>query len=302
MMKLRIGHLSTIYHTSFILMGTDWLKNAGIEPEWKLYGGGPAIVRAFENNDLDIGYIGLPPAMIGIDHGLKIKCIAGGHVEGTVMIATAEFLTLEECRNERTLFLEQFKGYTIACPPAGSIHDVIIRNYIKETGLENDIDVLNYEWADMIPEAIADGEIKAAVGTPSLAVVAKRYCDAKIVIQPEKLWPDNPSYGIVATSEMIENSPEILLKFIELHENACELIRENTEEAASIVAKTIEIIDADFVNDMYKVSPKYSASISEEYIKSTMRFVDVLNELGYISKELEEKDIFNLRFVEELGL
>ena len=93
-----------------------------------------------------------------------------------------------------------------------------------------------------------------------------------------------------------------LLKFIELHENACELIRENTEEAASIVAKTIEIIDADFVNDMYKVSPKYSASISEEYIKSTMRFVDVLNELGYISKKLEEKDIFNLRFVEELGL
>ncbi|WP_445476088.1 ABC transporter substrate-binding protein [Methanococcoides methylutens] len=302
MMRLRIGHLSTMYHTSFILMGTDWFEKAGIEPEWKLFGGGPAIVRAFENNELDIGYIGLPPTMIGIDHGLKIKCIAGGHVEGTVMIATPEFLTLEECRNDQTLFLKQFEGYTIACPPAGSIHDVIIRNYIKETDLENDIDVLNYEWADMIPEAIADGEIKVAVGTPSLAVVAKRYCDSKIVIPPEKLWPDNPSYGIVATSEMIENSPDVLLKFIELHEKASEFIRKDTEEASKLVADTIEIIDANFVNDMYKVSPKYSAGISEAYIGSTMRFVDVLKELGYISKKLEQKDIFDLRFVDEFGL
>ncbi|WP_440952440.1 ABC transporter substrate-binding protein [Methanococcoides sp. FTZ1] len=301
-MKLRIGHLSTMYHTSFILMGMDWLEKAGIEPEWKLFGGGPAIVRAFENDELDIGYIGLPPTMIGIDRGLDVRCIAGGHVEGTVMIATPEFHTLEECRNDQTLFLEQFKGHLIACPPSGSIHDVIIRNFIKEAGLENEIDVLNYEWADMIPEAIADGEIKVAVGTPSLAVVAKRYCDAKMVIPPEKLWPDNPSYGIVATSEMIENSPETLLKFIQLHEKACEFISENPEDASRLVAGTIEIIDADFVKEMYEVSPKYSAGISEEYISSTMRFVDVLKELGYISRRLEQKDIFDLRFVEELEL
>ncbi|MDR6222638.1 hypothetical protein J2750_001087 [Methanococcoides alaskense] len=33
-----------------------------------------------------------------------------------------------------------------------------------------------------------------------------------------------------------------------------------------------------------------------------MRFVDVLSELGYISKKLEQKDIFDLRFVKELQL
>ncbi|WP_319508108.1 ABC transporter substrate-binding protein [uncultured Methanolobus sp.] len=266
MKRLRIGHLSTMYHSSFILMGTDWLEKAGIEVEWILFGGGPAIVNAFENDEIDIGYIGLPPAMIGIDRGLQIKCVAGGHVEGTMMIAISEFLTFDECKNDSTLFLNQFKGLTIACPPAGSIHDVIIRKYIKEEGHENDIDVLNYEWADMIPEAIADGDIKVAVGTPSLAVVVKRYCDAKIVIPPEKLWPDNPSYGIVSTCDIIENSPESLLKFIELHDKASEFIHEHTGEAAKLIARTIKIIDEDFVRDMYEVSPKYSAGISENYI------------------------------------
>lgn len=302
MIELRIGHLSTMYHTSFVLMGTNWLEREGILPEWKLLGGGPAIVRAFERNEIDIGYIGLPPVMTGIDRGLQIKCVAGGHVEGTLMIATHEFLTLEECRNDWILFLSQFKGRTIACPPAGSIHDVIIRNYIMKADLKNKIDVLNYEWADMIIEAIMDGEIKVAVGTPSLAIAAKRYCNANIVIPPEKLWPDNPSYGIVATCDLIENSPATLLKFIKLHEKTSVFICKNTEEASKLVAETIEIIDVDFVNDVYKISPKYSAGISEQYIQSTMGFVDVLNKLGYISKKLEQKDIFDLRFVKELQL
>jgi len=300
MTKLRIGHLSTAYHTSFILMGTKWLEKEGIEPEWKLFGGGPAVVRAFENNEIDIGYIGLPPAMIGIDRGLQIRCIAGGHTEGTVMIAAPEFLTLEDCRNKMKLFLEQFKEMSIACPPASSIHDVIIRNCLKEASFENDVHILNYEWADLIPEDMAEGKIKIAIGTPSLAVVAKRYCNAKIVIPPEKLWPSNPSYGIIASCDIIENFPDALLKFIGLHENASRFIREHTEEASKLVAATIKIIDASFVRDVYELSPKYSADISEKYIASTMCFVEVLHELGYISGKLRQETIFDLRFVKEL--
>lgn len=302
MTKLRIGHLSTTYHSSFILMGANWLEREGIEPEWKLFGGGPAIVRALGKQEIDIGYIGLPPAMIGIDKGLHVRCVAGGHTEGTVMIASPGFMTLDDCGNDLLTFLEQFRGITIACPPAGSIHDIIVRDCLKETALGNDIHVLNYEWADLIPEAIADGIIKVAVGTPSLAVMAKRYCNAKIVIPPEKLWPGNPSYGIIASCDIIENSPDVLLKFIGLHDNACRLILLNTEKASRLVSETIGFIDSDFVRDTYKVSPKYSAGISENYIASTMRFVDVLHALGYISGKLRQEDIFDLRFVRELQL
>lgn len=291
-----------MYHTSFILMGTDWLEKAGIEVEWSMFGGGPAIVSALEKDELDIGYIGLPPTMIGIDRGVNIKCVAGGHVEGTVVLATPEFLTLEQSNNDERLFLEQFKGLKIACPPAGSIHDVIIRNYIKEAGLEKDIDVVNYEWADMIPEAIADGKIRVAVGTPPLSVVAERCCDTKVVIPPENLWPDNPSYGIVASTDLIENSPDTLLEFIILHAKACDYIYEDMEGASKLVADTVGVVDADFVHDVYQVSPKYSAAISKAYIDSTMKFVDVLHELGYISGKLRQEEIFDLRFVKELKL
>lgn len=73
---LRIGHLSTFYHTSFILMGTHWPEEKlDINVEWSMFGGGPAIVKAFEKGEVDIGYIGLPPVMIGIDRGVPITCV-----------------------------------------------------------------------------------------------------------------------------------------------------------------------------------------------------------------------------------
>ncbi|MBP2031266.1 NitT/TauT family transport system substrate-binding protein [Methanohalophilus levihalophilus] len=300
--SLNIGHLSTMYHTSFILMGTDWLEESGIKANWKLFGGGPAIVRAFENREVDLGYIGLPPVMIGIDRGVPMKCVAGGHVEGTVMIANPQFKSLDELNNDAHLFFGQFKGLTIACPPGGSIHDVIIRNCIKKAGFEKEILVKNFEWADMIPDAMADGEIQVAVGTPSLAVVARRFCDTKTVIEPYRLWPNNPSYGIIASEKLIEQSPELVLSFIEEHERACKFIIENPLEASRIVAEKVGIVDADFVQELFAISPKYSASLTREYIESTMKFSPVLHELDFISRPLEEKEIFDMRFVNELKL
>lgn len=300
--SLNVGHLSTMYHTSFILMGTDWLERLHIKANWSLFGGGPAIVQAFENGEIDLGYIGLPPVMIGIDRGVPIKCVAGGHVEGTVMIANPEFKSLEECGGKASLFFKQFSGLTIACPPEGSIHDVIIRHCIKMSSFEGKISVKNYEWADMIPEAMADSEIHVAVGTPSLAVAAKRFCGAKMVISPDRLWPDNPSYGIIASADMIEKSPDLILRFIEAHEKGCKFIRENPRDAARIVSEKVGVVDADFVLEVYAVSPKYSAAVPKEYIESTMKFSPVLHELGFISGMLEEKDIFDMRFVNELTL
>ncbi len=131
---ITIGHLSTVYHTSFILEGTDWLRKAGIDAEWKLFASGPDIVKAFENKEIDLGYIGLPPVIIGVARGIPFKCIAGGHVEGTVMLAQKEFKGLDEAGDIKQV-LGQFEGKAIGTPPKGSIHDVIARDLVESLGL-----------------------------------------------------------------------------------------------------------------------------------------------------------------------
>jgi NitT/TauT family transport system substrate-binding protein len=293
---INIGHLSTVYHTSFILMGTDWLDKAGIIANWGLFASGPDIVKAFENKEIDIGYIGLPPAIIGIDRGVPVKCVAGGHVEGTTLIAQKEYGTLDDLKDFNTA-LSQFEGKIIGSPPRGSIHDVIIRNALEEAKLE--IEVKNFGWTDFVLEALVDREIDAAVGTPSLAVAAARACEAKIIIAPHALWPNNPSYGIVIRRELTQD-PDLILGFLKLHEKASNFIRTDPMKAAGIVSKLTGIVDEDFVLDAYRVSPKYCAALSREFVASTMAFVPVLHRLKYITRKLVEGEIFDFSYIKQV--
>lgn len=291
--QINIGHLSTLYHTSFILMGMDWLEKAGIRANWKLFASGPDIVKAFADREIDIGYIGLPPAIIGIDRGVPIICVAGGHVEGTVLIAQKDYRTLSEKRDLGAV-MRQFEGKIIGSPPKGSIHDVIINNIINDAKL--DIKVKNFPWTDFVLEALIDRDIAAAVGTPSLAAAAARGCEAKIIIPPDKLWKNNPSYGIVIRKELMKD-PDIIMRFLELHEKASNLIRKEPRNAARMVSTLTGIVDEDFVFDAYGISPKYCSMLSSGFVSSTMDFVPVLHRLKYISRIISRNEIFEFGFI-----
>jgi NitT/TauT family transport system substrate-binding protein len=288
--EIRIGHLSTMYHTAFLLRGTDLLDRQGLAATWRLFPSGPDIISAMQRGDLDLGYIGLPPVIIGIDKGLSLACIAGGHVEGTVMIAGYGARTLAEAGSMHE-FLSQFSGKAIGTPPRGSIHDVIVNELLREHGITG-VTVKNYPWADFLSDALQAGEIAAAAGTPALAVTARRYGSAKLAVPPDHLWPFNPSYGIVVMREMLEKN-DLLTRFLTAHEAACELIRHNPEAAAGVVAKTTGMVDADFVMETYRISPKYCAALPPEYVSSTMKFVRTLQALGYISRPIGEDEIFD---------
>ncbi|MCS7144656.1 MAG: hypothetical protein NZ879_06515, partial [Archaeoglobaceae archaeon] len=80
---MRIGYLSTAYHTSHLL-------REKVKAEWKLFSTGIEIVKAFKENRIDLAYVGLTPVIYAKNSGLEIICIAGGHVEGTVIAGRAE--------------------------------------------------------------------------------------------------------------------------------------------------------------------------------------------------------------------
>ena len=262
--------------------------------KWSLYPTGPAMMDSFASGETDIGYIGLPPVMIRLENGLKLKCVAGGHIEGTVMVAPNSYKTFDELGSVKTV-LEQFEGEIIGTPSRGCIHDVIISEITKDL----DITIKNFEWADFIPDALEDGEIAAGVGTPSLATVISNRLDSNIVIPPYKLWPYNPSYGIVVREDLIDESPEFITQFLKAHEKACNLIRFQPRNAAEIAFKELEVVNIEFVLNTYKISPKYCASLPEAYINSTLKFIPVLQNLGYMKSYLKKDEIFELKFIQK---
>jgi len=285
---MRIGYLSTAYHTSHIIREMGMLEERGIEGEWRLFGGGPAIVDSLSRGDLDLGYIGLPPVINGVAGGARIKCIAGGHVEGSVFVGKKEAKGSVE---------ENISSYPrIASPPEGSIHDVILRYWIDLCG--HPAEVVNYPWADIILDEMVDGGIEAAVGTPSLAVLAMKYGGAKILVPPSRLWKDNPSYGIVVRENCMGR--EEIKEFLALHEEVSNFLRLEPEKAAQIIAGSMDVLSPRTVEEIIRLSPRYCASLSRSFISSTMKFMPVLNELGYISREVGKGEIFDFSLIEKL--
>jgi NitT/TauT family transport system substrate-binding protein len=294
MKTVRIGYLSTIYHTAHILKRSAWLDRLNVSSSWRLFGTGPAMVEAFAAGEIDLGYIGLPPAMIGIDRGVPLRCIAGGHVEGTIMIAGSSFAPLRRTGSMQEA-LGQFAGKKIGSPARGSIHDVIIRFLLQKFQIAGAV-VINFPWADLIPAAIAEGEIDSAMGTPQLAVVARQFYGQDIVLPPDALWPFNPSYGIVVRQELLKEAG-LLRGFLELHEKACAVLRQQPEDAAALLAEENRAMCRDFILQTFCISPKYCASLPNEYIQSTLAFVPVLKNMGYLQRSLEKNDIFDCSFI-----
>lgn len=299
-MAFRIGHLSTIYHTSILLMAQGNVDiRLGVNAEWRLFGTGPAIVNAFEKGDIDIAYTGLPPAIVGINRGIDIVCIAGGHVEGTVIAGKQEFSCFPEEQDLQTI-LRQLMGKKIGVPGKGSIHDVIITDCLKRFDLRKEIEVINFGWADQVLEAMVRGDVSATVGTPALAVAVKTYADGKILYPPSKLWPYNPSYGILVKTGLLKRERETVERFLLLHEEATALIRNAPWQAAAMISDYVGFIDPEFVMDTLRVSPKYCAQLTDEYILSTLEFVRVLKELGYIGRDIFPDEIFDPSLIRKI--
>ena len=113
----------------------DTNSRLGAEIDWRLFGTGPAIADAFDKGELDITYIGLPPAIIGINRGVNIICVAGGHVEGTVVTGRKELKGFPDEADMNNI-LSQIKGGKIGVPGKGSIHDVILQDCLERFNLK----------------------------------------------------------------------------------------------------------------------------------------------------------------------
>ncbi len=280
--------------------GDDLKNDLKRDINWILFGTGPAMIEAFKNKKLDIGYMGLPPAIIGIDKGVPIKCVAGGHVEGTIMIAKKEYKDMNQLDNNMAEVLSQFKGKLIGVTSKGSIHEVILSYFLKKYDLSNEVDVKNYGQAEFIAMNMKKGILDAGVGTPALAVFASTILDSHIIVEPKHLWANNPSYGVFFHENLIENYPDIIIEFLNHHKKASYLLRNSQSLAAEKISKTFEIINKNYAESVLKISPKYCISLSENYINATMEFVKTLKNLNYIKKELTQENIFDPTFIRKV--
>ncbi|MEM2457543.1 MAG: ABC transporter substrate-binding protein [Archaeoglobaceae archaeon] len=273
---MRIAFLSTAYHTSHIL-------KERFKTEWKLFSTGIEIMRAFETNRIDLAYVGLTPVIYAKNRGLNLVCVAGGHVEGTVIAGRAE-----------GEFPECLEGKRVGTLAKGTMHDVVLRS------VKANFEVVNYPYAEMLLNDFIDQHVDFVCGTPNLAVLAEKY-GAKIVCKPAELWSWNPSYGIIVKRDFYEENVELLADFLIKHEWACNLLREARDFAVQKIYRSFKgELKLDEIRKIVELSPKYCSSLPEKYIESTLKLAKFMKELGYIERIPKRSEIFELSLINEI--
>jgi NitT/TauT family transport system substrate-binding protein len=93
---------------------------------------------------------------------------------------------------------------------------------------------------------------------------------------------------------------KLLGDFLSIHENVCNMIRCTPEKAASVIAEPLQVVDGEFIQEVFAVSPRYCASLPKEYIESTMKFVPVLQKMGHLQETLSVDRVFNPSLIEKI--
>jgi NitT/TauT family transport system substrate-binding protein len=117
----------------------DLIVNGVPVAEVKLVGGdaGPQVTQMAATNVVQMGYIGVPPTVAGIDKGIPLKIINPVNTEGSGLVVdmsapASDWKSFVAWAQQRTA---EGKPLVIAAPAKGSIQDVMLQYALKDSGI-----------------------------------------------------------------------------------------------------------------------------------------------------------------------
>jgi NitT/TauT family transport system substrate-binding protein len=241
--------------------------------------------------EIDVAYVGAAPVIAALANGLDAKIVAAVQIQGSDLVLRTD-LPYESP--------EDLRGLTIATFPAGTIQDTLLRNWLKENGIdpETDVEVKGMGPGDAMT-AISAGQVDAVfLPHPSPTMIESEGTGRSVVSSGEMLQ-DHACCVVAVSGDLIRNHPDIVQQIVETHVHATEYNSENLGEAAQIFADDQDW-DVELVNKSLTDWDGSWVADPNLIVNSTVDYAQVQYELGYISSSLSQDDIFDLSFYDAL--
>jgi NitT/TauT family transport system substrate-binding protein len=195
---------------------------------------------------MDVMCFGIGPAMVTRGKGIKLKVIAAGIVNQIAVIAQGDLVKyFAKYKNGadalRAFTRDKGRKPKIASFPKGSVPDTVTRHWLlRELKMDlKEVELIGM-GASRVQQALLSRSVDAAgILEPILTIVESKLKDAKVIARASDMMNGQPGSTIAAREKVIAKHRAALVKLVELHIRATELLKNDPAKAAPHVQNFI---------------------------------------------------------------
>ncbi|NLG78587.1 MAG: ABC transporter substrate-binding protein [Firmicutes bacterium] len=229
--EIRIaGQFGLVYAPLMVAQKHRIFEKYGLKPVWKEYGSGAAVREALVSGEVDVGFMGIPPFLIGWDKGCPWKAAVGFCVVPVALVTN----------NPSIKNLKDFKpGDKIALPSPGSVQHILLamqaeRELGSATAFEKHIVAMPHP--DAAAALISKKGIVAHFTTPPYIFEELSHPGMHLVVDDVTCFGQPFSFNVgVATTHFHDGNPVAYACFVMAISEAMAWMNTNKKEAAVLL-------------------------------------------------------------------
>lgn len=208
----------------------------GTMVDWKQLGNTAAIREAMLATEVDIGFMAIPPFLIGWDKGMEWK-IAGGLSSSPVGLVTN--------RKDVSSIKDLGSKDRIALPQPGSVQHILLSMACeKEFGDSHRLDnlIITMAHPDGMNALMAKTDVTAHFTTPPYLTGELKSKENKLILSGTEAMGGEFTFIVgVTTNSFHDGNPEGYKAFLKALEEAIAFINTNKEESVEILSNAYNI-------------------------------------------------------------
>jgi len=227
-----IGYLEADLHhlALFVALEKGWFEEEGLKISTRVYQNGMAEMDGFKAGEIDIGYLGIAPALIKkINANINITVVAAVNVNGSAIIVS---------KDSRINDLEDLAGKNIAIPGYGTVQHFLLLLALERADLsEENINITRGFGPSNMELMLSSGQIDGFIAWEPFCADAVTRDIGVYLIKSGELWRNHPCCVVAVRSDFLEKHRDVVFKILSIHMKATKWIQEHFEEAVEIAVK-----------------------------------------------------------------
>lgn len=252
----------------------------GVEIQWKQFGGPTGIREAMLNGEINFGFMGVAPVIVGKDSGMEWRYATGISANDVAVVASDPKVTSLKDFTE--------KDRIAILSPACTQHVLLCMLAREELGDAHALDnqLVSMSHPDSVSALLSGTEITAHVSTPPY-ITQEVNGGAHVIADGEDIMGGSFTFITgVAMEDFYREHRDWYDAFLDALGEAIDYINENREEAVALLAPIYGITEEELAEQM-----GYDGTIYSMELRGVEKLNKAMYEMGFVGEERSMEEL-----------